>query len=141
MIKDLDYFLSRTVNVGSCKEWTKCFNTDGYPRSVINGNSNGKVHREVFFLFNGYYPPVVRHTCDNPKCINPEHLIGGGPVDNVNDCLSRGRFKSQVFEEDKQVVLALRNEGFTMKQIAEKLNINWKRVDYILSKIRKESEG
>lgn len=34
---------------------------------------------------------VVRHTCDNPRCINPRHLLIGTQQDNMNDMLSRGR--------------------------------------------------
>ena len=34
---------------------------------------------------------VVRHTCDNPRCINPEHLLGGTKADNNRDRAERGR--------------------------------------------------
>jgi len=34
---------------------------------------------------------VVRHTCDNPRCVNPRHLVVGSQRDNVNDMDRRGR--------------------------------------------------
>lgn len=34
---------------------------------------------------------VVRHTCDNPRCINPNHLIIGTRADNNKDRATRGR--------------------------------------------------
>lgn len=34
---------------------------------------------------------VVRHTCDNAWCINPEHLIIGTQADNIRDAVERGR--------------------------------------------------
>lgn len=34
---------------------------------------------------------VVRHTCDNAWCINPEHLIIGTQADNIRDAVARGR--------------------------------------------------
>ena len=34
---------------------------------------------------------VVRHTCHNPACVNPDHLLLGTHQDNVNDCIAAGR--------------------------------------------------
>lgn len=33
----------------------------------------------------------IRHTCDNPPCINPEHLLAGSHTDNMQDKVARGR--------------------------------------------------
>lgn len=34
---------------------------------------------------------VVRHICDNTKCINPKHLVLGSQADNIQDRVTRGR--------------------------------------------------
>lgn len=39
---------------------------------------------------------VVRHTCDNPRCINADHLIGGTSADNNRDRAERGRSAKRV---------------------------------------------
>lgn len=52
-----------------------------------------KVHRVVFFLCNDYYPKVVMHTCDNPPCVNPDHLQGGTQVENGLDAKRKGRLR------------------------------------------------
>lgn len=67
---------------------------DGYGSTVrhLEGKRKyTKMHRAVFFDNNGYWPPVVRHTCDNTRCINPAHLIAGTVADNNRDRAERGR--------------------------------------------------
>lgn len=125
--------LSYTRPNGECLEWTRCLNSDGYARAKINDNVNGKVHRFVFEEVNGYAPPVVRHSCDNPRCINPEHLVAGNNIDNIKDRNERKRTYNYVSEEDKEAVRKLRAERLTHRQIAESLNIKTKRVERILS--------
>jgi hypothetical protein len=48
-------------------------------------------HRKVFYETTGELPEVVRHTCDNPRCINPNHLVGGTHKDNMRDKVERNR--------------------------------------------------
>lgn len=93
MLKDLNVILSHTTANGDCLEWTRCLNTDGYPRAVFDNNFNGKVHRVVYELTSGenITGKVVRHSCDNPKCLNPKHLLIGTPTDNMLDRDKRDR--------------------------------------------------
>lgn len=53
-------------------------------------------HRKAYCVANGLSiadiaGKVVRHKCDNPRCINPEHLEIGDQSDNIKDCVERGR--------------------------------------------------
>jgi hypothetical protein len=132
-------WLQHTEVEGDCLVWTRCFNSDGYPRAGVAGNVNLKVHREVFFSVNGYYPPVVRHTCDNRRCINPDHLIGGTNLDNIQDRHTRGRDHNHVTEEERLSCIALRQQGMTYGKIGTELSMKRKRVEYILARRRKES--
>lgn len=48
-------------------------------------------HRVAFWLAHGWWPPVVRHSCDWPPCCNPLHLLAGTVADNNADMHRRGR--------------------------------------------------
>lgn len=137
MNKWLDLILSYTKESGECLIWTRCFNSDGYPRAVLGGDNNAKVHRVVFELVNGYLPEVVRHTCDNPKCLNPTHLVAGTALDNVRDRVARGRCHNKVAAIEFFKVSSMRLQGHTYREIATELNIKIKRVEYINNLIKK----
>jgi hypothetical protein len=62
-------------------------------------------HRAVFLQTYGYLPKVVRHSCDNPPCINPAHLLGGTQADNVHDMHERGRARKARGEQSGRAKL------------------------------------
>lgn len=51
------------------------------------------IHRLVYERMIGPLPDVVRHTCDTPRCWNPDHLRGGTHQDNVDDKMQKGRYR------------------------------------------------
>jgi hypothetical protein len=67
----------------------------GYVHIRIGGRhgKNEKVHRVAYRLQKGEIPDgmVVRHTCDQPSCLNPDHLIIGTHAQNVADRVARNR--------------------------------------------------
>lgn len=66
----------------------------GYATAWVNKDGqrlSTTLHRKIFYESTGEWPEVVRHKCDNPRCINPQHLEAGTQLDNVHDCISRGR--------------------------------------------------
>lgn len=73
-----------------CIEWTGATTKAGYGKRCIK-QKYYLVHRLAFEERHGYLPDVVRHTCDNPPCYNPDHLIAGTQADNMRDMVSRGR--------------------------------------------------
>lgn len=132
----MDKIARKLFEEGNCLVWQGCVNTDGYPKINRKGDANTKGHRYVYEQCKGEIPKgnVVRHTCDNKLCLNPDHLIVGTNLDNVNDRIARGRTYGHVAEDELVNVANLRKEGNTIKQISEMLGIKFKRVEYILNK-------
>lgn len=67
---------------------------DGYGKAlrVVGGKAKYyRLHRLKFFEVHGYWPEVVMHTCDNSRCINPEHLVAGTFALNNKDRANKGR--------------------------------------------------
>jgi hypothetical protein len=62
----------------------------GYGRA---GHSVMRAHILSWVLYNGPIPSglCVLHKCDNPKCVNPEHLFLGTKADNNHDRDKKGR--------------------------------------------------
>lgn len=81
-----------------CHEYTGYLHPLGYGDIMFKGK-NWKVHRLVWICLHGPIPSwpraVVMHSCDNRKCINPEHLSLSTQQDNIRDCVSKGRQASR----------------------------------------------
>lgn len=73
-----------------CIEWTGAHTVEGYGQTRFEGR-RVYAHRLAFFKAHGWWPQVVRHSCDNPPCWNQVHLNAGTHADNVRDMVARGR--------------------------------------------------
>lgn len=82
------------MNPHHCWEWQNATSHNGYGVTGYQGKQ-WKVHRLVYFAETGELPEVVRHTCDNPLCVRPNHLRGGTTADNVADRVAKDRSKNQ----------------------------------------------
>lgn len=69
---------------------------------------------------------VLRHTCDNPPCCNPRHLLLGTQLDNIRDKVQRNRCLKWTKLPDR-VVVAIREKfsagGITRKELADEFQI------------------
>jgi len=73
-----------------CWEWSGGLYSSGYGQ--FRG-SETRAHRMAFVLTKGKIPKgqIVCHSCDNKKCVNPDHLFLGTTQDNIDDKVSKGR--------------------------------------------------
>lgn len=101
-----------------CIEWTGIRNKAGYGLvSMKQGDKHRMVpaHRALYMIKTGLTLgrfEFVCHHCDNPGCVNFEHLFEGTPKDNVHDMLKKGRNAKQ-FRPHKRV------RKYTHEQIRE----------------------
>ena len=79
-----------------CWVWTHYCDENGYGRIGGPGSKILGAHRVSYELHKGPIPVglKVRHTCDNPPCVNPAHLLCGTDQDNSNDMVGRSRQNS-----------------------------------------------
>ncbi len=84
--------LSRAAETGTCINFTGYLNEDGYGRFHLDGKKELS-HRASWRIFRGEIPEdrQVLHECDNPSCVNPNHLFLGTHDDNMKDMAKKGR--------------------------------------------------
>lgn len=86
---------SRLDLVTGCWNWLLKLDPDGYGRVHRSGKQPEFLtsHRFSYEAFFGAVPEGfnVLHRCDNPSCVNPDHLWVGTQIDNLADMHRKGR--------------------------------------------------
>lgn len=84
------------VAESGCWEYTGYVLPTGYVQ-VSYHSQRTKAHHVVHMATKGPVPDgkVVMHSCDNRKCLNPDHLSLGTQSENIRDCVAKGRQASR----------------------------------------------
>lgn len=124
-------------------------NAQGYPQIKVDGKKM-RAHKFVYEREHGKVPPglVVRHKCDNRRCINPEHLELGTQGDNIRDMVERDRQpkgserpSAKLTEEDVREIRKRLYAGETTCRLAEEYGVsqsviseikNWKKWKHVV---------
>lgn len=122
-----------------CWIWAGATNKDGYGSfwsgQYIGGDSRrGPVmvlaHRWAYEQFIGSIPAglCVLHHCDTPPCVNPAHFFLGPQLENVRDCIVKGRHaygrKTLTTDEEEQVRAAYRGEYGDLVRLAAQFDVS-----------------
>ena len=74
---------------------------------------------------------MVRHTCDNRKCVNPAHLEYGTQGDNLNDRKERATTYRKLGKEDIPKIRQRLTEGATLAQVGREFGVSYVTIRYI----------
>lgn len=129
---------SRTKQAGECLEFTGYKDRNDYGQVTIGGITQ-YAHRASYEAFVGPIPAgmKLRHTCDNPACIRPDHLILGTQADNMRDKVERNRqtkgtaFSTAKLNDDK--VRFIRASKLKLKELSEMFGVS----QGVLSEVRR----
>lgn len=125
------------IKANDCWECKGVGDKDGYVKIRV-GKSQERVHRVAYSLFRGRIPHAkyVLHSCDNRRCVNPQHLFLGTQWDNVHDCIRKNRFtigsRNGVAKLTEKKVHQIRNlydkyrknGGFVQRELAKKFGVS-----------------
>lgn len=80
-------------SIDGCHYWLGFLDKDGYGHFSIATSKHILAHRFAYMLHFGdvIQNKLVLHRCDNPACVNPNHLFLGTQLDNMRDMIKKGR--------------------------------------------------
>jgi hypothetical protein len=130
-----------------CWNWLGSKSAAGYGKFMVGRSPDGAwrpswAHIVSWRLAHGDIPHglFVCHRCDNPRCVNPEHLFLGTPADNQRDMAAKDRsvFGSKaswarLHESDVPEVIRLRRAGVSWSQLASHFGVSIRTVRHVVA--------
>ena len=135
---------------GGCWQWLASGTSEGYGR-IESGGRKILAHRLSFVLHKGEIPEgmLVLHRCDNPGCVNPDHLFLGSNADNSDDKVRKNRqskgsahgswsrgenhYRTQLTDED---IRRIRADSRPHKAIGAEYGISFSHVSDIKRRVK-----
>lgn len=109
-----------------CWEWVGSKHYFGYGEFSWNGKYY-RSHRVSYCVFRGPIPSgmQINHTCDNPSCVNPNHLYCGDQSDNCRDASQRERSGvAKLTKADIPLIRDLLSKGVPQTKVASLFHIS-----------------
>lgn len=140
--KDIERFWKKVdkKSKNECWEWSGRISPNGYGQFWFEG-STGTAHRFIYQAINGRLDKGkghVCHSCDNRKCVNPNHLFYGTAKDNQQDMTNKGRGRmgvkngaAKLNEMLASEIRKLGEEVLTQQEIANRYGISQQTVSNI----------
>jgi hypothetical protein len=121
-----------------CWEWQGAIVQNGYGQIGNNGSKAYYAHRISYELHKGPIPEgmFVCHSCDNKRCVNPNHLWVGTASDNMRDAVSKGLIRPRRGENSPRakltdsIVAQLRSGEVTASDVARMTGVTYEAARY-----------
>ena len=127
MIKHMDKVSMEPMS--GCWLWTASVDKHGYGM-LWNGTRMDRAHRMFFSASTGIdiAGMSVLHYCDNPSCVNPNHLHVGTQAQNMNERSQRGRAGKIINQSVADDIRAMISLGSSQRATAEAFGVSQKLV-------------
>lgn len=130
-------------NPGGCWEWIKSFGAGGYGK-FWTGDKLVGAHVYAYTLVNGEIPNgmVIRHRCNNPKCVRPAHLLIGTHKENSQDAVLAGSYaRKGILGRDRAAQIAKRLvQGEVLLKLARDFDVSYRAIWQIKNGISYRAE-
>lgn len=127
-----------------CIEWTGARIPEGYGQKWNPRTKKAELaHRLAWEKANGPIPAgmFVCHKCDNPPCVNPEHLFLGTPKDNMADKCRKGRQprgethpRAKLTERDVREIRRADGHGSSQRELARLYGVSPRSIQFIIQR-------
>ena len=118
-----------------CWNWLGAVDSAGYGTYHFT-EARVRAHHISYVIHYGLIPTgsQINHKCDNPACINPNHLYAGTQAQNVQDMIDRSRLNPfrLISKEDQASIIELRLTGRSIPSLAKQFNYDVKTVGSLL---------
>jgi len=121
--------------MNDCIEWQGSTAGKGYAQASRPEFGTRYMHRILMAREHGpeaIEGKVVMHLCDNPKCINVEHLRIGTNQENLQDMAVKGRHRTKLNPHRVRYIRAMTGRGFSRVHIAALLGVTPECVSHVV---------
>lgn len=132
--------------MSGCWLWLSAVKNENHPYGQFSiGNKKHLAHRLSYQLYKGPIPEgfSVCHNCDNPNCVNPDHLFLGTHGDNMKDMIKKGRGnkargssggRAILSEDDVEKIRLEHSNGATKTSLGRKYGVDHSTIHLIIIK-------